>query len=249
MKLSNNNRPMEQLLITDPAQSANHSHKYLTVFAMLWITFLLLTVFTTLKTFELFGYVFFAVVIGYPVTYFFSDIFTEVYGYRVSRKIIWTGFACITIASTMAYLYTLIPPSSYFTPAENEAFNTIFRASPIISIATIIGFWAGENINSILLAKLKIWTGGTKQGLRYILSTFFGQIVDNLTAVTIIVVVANLFSFREALSGIITAVLFCTAWEIVILPITYRAIKIIKRAEGLDTYDHGTSFNPFHVRQ
>ncbi len=237
-----------QTLITDPTISANQPHKYLIVFAMLWITFLLLTTFTALKTFELFGFVFFAAVIGYPITYIFSDIFTEVYGYRVSRKVIWTGFLCMTIASTLAYIYTLIPPSSYFSGTENDAFNLIFRASPVISFAMIVSFWAGENINSILLAKMKIWTRGTKQGLRYILSTFFGQIIDNLTGVTLIVLIANLFTYKEAFSGMITAILFCTVWEIIALPVTYSVIRAIKRAEGLDTYDHGTKLNPFNLK-
>ena len=239
----------DKQLITDPIVSAERPHKYLIVFAMLWITFLLLTVFTTLKTFELFGVVFFAAVIGYPVTYIFSDIFTEVYGYRVSRKIIWTGFACITIASIVTYLYTLIPPSSYFAEAENSAFNLIFRASPFISLATIIGFWAGENVNSIILAKMKIFTQGKKQGFRYIASTFFGQIADNVTAVSIIVIIANLFTYQEAFQGMVTSILFCTAWEIVALPITYKVIRLIKHAEGLDTYDRGTKLNPFALRQ
>lgn len=216
---------------------------------MLWVTFLLVAVFTTLKTFELFGIVFFAAVIGYPMTYIFSDIFTEVYGYRVSRKVIWTGFACISIASILAYLYTLIPPSSYFSEAENGAFTMVFRASPFITLATIAGFWVGENVNSIILAKMKVFTGGKKQGLRYILSTFFGQIADNVTAVTVIVVIANLFTYQEALQGMITTIVFCTVWEMVALPITYLVIKRIKRAEGLDTYDHGTNFNPFAVKQ
>lgn len=215
---------------------------------MLWITFLLLTVFTTLKTFEFKGIIFFAAVIGYPFTYIFSDIFTEVYGYRVSRKIIWTGFACLAIASGMAYLYTLIPPSSYFSEVENNAFNLIFRASPFITLATIFGFWAGENVNSIILAKMKIWTNGKKDGVRYIASTFFGQIADNVTAVIVIVIIANLFTYQEALSGVLTTVVFCTCWEIVALPITRRAIQFIKYKEGLDTYDHGTSFNPFNLK-
>lgn len=215
------------------------------MFAMLWITFLLLAVFTSLKTFELYGIIFFAAIIGYPVTYIFSDIFTEVYGYRVSRRIIWTGFGCIAIASSLAFLYTLIPPSSYFTQTENDAFNLIFRASPFISLATVIGFWAGENINSIILAKLKLFTQGKKEGLRYIISTFLGQIADNITAVTVIVVVANLFTYQEAFSGMLTSIIFCTAWEIIALPITYRAIRAIKRAEGIDTFDTTTKLHPF----
>lgn len=234
-----------QTLITDPEVTAVRPHKYLIVFAMLWITFLLVTIFTSLKSFEIGGVVFFAAVIGYPITYIFSDIFTEVYGYRTSRRIIWTGFLCIATASGLAFLYTLIPPSSYFGATENEAFNLIFRASPFISLATIIGFWAGENVNSIVLAKLKLLTQGKKQGVRYIASTFFGQIVDNLTAVSVIVLVANLFTYQEAFSGMLTSILFCTAWEIIALPVTYQAIRFIKHAEGIDTFDTTTKLHPF----
>jgi uncharacterized PurR-regulated membrane protein YhhQ (DUF165 family) len=30
----------------------------------------------------------------FPLSYIFGDILTEVYGYRASRRVIWTGFAC-----------------------------------------------------------------------------------------------------------------------------------------------------------
>ncbi len=35
----------------------------------------------------------------FPVSYIFGDILTEVYGYRRSRRVIWTGFACAALVS------------------------------------------------------------------------------------------------------------------------------------------------------
>ncbi len=238
---------MQKELIENPELTAELPHKYLGTLGMVWISFLLLTMFTTVKSFDIFGFTFLAAAIGYPVTYVFSDIFTEVYGYRVSRKIIWTGFVCIGLATTFAYLYTLIPPSQYFSQADNDSFNFIFRASPAIAFATIMAFWAGELTNSIVLAKMKIFTTGRKQGLRYIVSTLFGQLMDNLTGVTVILLISNIFSAKEAFSIIPTTVIFCTVWEIVALPITYRVIRFIKYKEGIDTYDRGTKFNPFKL--
>lgn len=234
-------------LIKNPDITARQNHVYLGTLGMVWVTMLLVTIFTTLKTFDIFGVTFIAAAIGYPVTYIFADIFTEVYGYRVSRRVIWSGFFCVTLATGFAYLYTLLPPSIYFDKASNDAFNAIFRASPVIALASILAFWAGEFVNSFVLAKMKIYFKGKYEELRYITSTFFGQLVDNTVGVGTILLISNLFSFKEGLIAGVTSILFCTTWEMLALPITRRVIRFIKEKEGIDTYDVGTSFNPFKI--
>ena len=74
----------------DPKISYQANHKYLGIFGMLWITFLIMSTYTSLKTFMIFGLEFSVALIAYPVTYIFADIFTEVYGYKVTRKVVWT---------------------------------------------------------------------------------------------------------------------------------------------------------------
>lgn len=186
-------------------------------------------------------------ILTYPFTYIFSDIFTEVYGYRVSRKIVWTGLLCLILASLIAYVYSIVPPSSSFE--NNEAFNLIFKLSPILAIATVCSFFSGELTNSFVLAKLKIFTKGSHQGVRYIGSTLAGQLVDNTIFFTAVGLVAGFFTAGELVPLVLSSVTFSTLWETFMLPITYRVIKIIKRKEGLDTYDVGTDFNPFALRQ
>jgi hypothetical protein len=39
-----------------------------------------------------------------------------------------------------------------------------------------------------------------------------------------------------------------TGVEIAFLPITYRIVAFLKRAEHEDYYDRDTDFNPFHVK-
>jgi uncharacterized integral membrane protein (TIGR00697 family) len=237
----------KELLITDPKITYDLPHKYLGIFGMIWVSFLLMTSFTTIKTFDLFGLIFAAAALGYPITYIFSDIFTEVYGYKVSRKIVWSGLICVMITTVVATLYTYIPPSQYFGQTENEAFNLIFRSSPIIAFATIMAFLVGEFVNSYVLANLKLKTNGKFQEFRYVASTFCGQLLDNATGVSIILLASNLFSMGEAVSIGITTTIFCTTWEFFMIPFTRKFIKWIKEQEGIDTYDHGTNFNPFKL--
>jgi queuosine precursor transporter len=37
--------------------------------------------------------------------------------------------------------------------------------------------------------------------------------------------------------------------ELDVLPVTYHVVAFIKRKERLDTYDVGTNFNPFSLKQ
>lgn len=213
---------------------------------MLWVTFLIINLFTALKTFELGGFVFAVAILTYPFVYIFADIFTEVYGYRVTRKVVWTGFFCMALSSIIAYIYTIIPSPNF---ADSEAYNLIFKSSPIVAFFVILAFFCGELTNSYVVAKLKILTKGKYLNLRLVLSTLFGQLVDNSIAITGIFLFAGWFTAEQIVPLIVSTVIFCTTWEIIALPITRKAIRVIKQKEGLDTYDIGTNFNPFGLRQ
>jgi queuosine precursor transporter len=235
-----------QQLITDPALSAARPHKYLGIFGMLWVTVLLVGTFTSLKTFYLWGFVFSVGAIAYPFVYIFADIFTEVYGYRVTRKIVWTGFVCMLLAATLTSIYSYVPNPDF---ALDEAFNAIFRAAPVVALGFIVAFFAGELTNSFIVAKMKLWAKGRFLNFRLVLSTFFGQTVDNTIAFFTAFYFAGWFTAAEIIPLTISTVVFCTAWEIIALPITRWVIRVVKQKEGLDTYDHGTNFNPFSLKQ
>ena len=61
-------------LITDPVVAANQYTKYLGILGMLWVTFLLITVFTAVKTFSIGPFVLNIAILAYPFTYVFADI-------------------------------------------------------------------------------------------------------------------------------------------------------------------------------
>lgn len=236
----------DNTLITDPNLSYVANHKYLATFGMVWISFLILLIFTSIKTFTIFGLEYSVGIITYPITYIFADIFTEVYGYRSTRKIVWTGFFSLALVSIFAYLYSIIPPSQNFT--EDQSFQLIFKSAPVVVLFTLLAFFSGELTNSFVLAKLKIYTNGNLPELRYVLSTFLGQILDNTIFVVGVYLFANFYTYETIIPLIISSVMFCVLVEIVMIPVTRKVIKIIKVKEGLDTYDHGTNFNPFSLK-
>jgi uncharacterized PurR-regulated membrane protein YhhQ (DUF165 family) len=64
--------------------------KLFSVFTGIFVASLLIANVTAPKIFQLGPFTFSGGVIVFPVVFIFGDILTEVYGYTLSRKIIWT---------------------------------------------------------------------------------------------------------------------------------------------------------------
>ncbi len=233
--------------ITDPETTKNLPHKFLAAFGIIWISFFIINTLTSFKVINIYGAILSVGTLTYPVTYIFSDIFTEVYGYRVSRKVVWTGFLGFLIVSIVGYIYSIIPGDASFSSSSNDAFNTVFKFSPLLVLISLCAFPLGELTNSFVLAKLKIFTVGKFEEFRYITSTLLGQTVDNTIFYLGTFFILGWYTFETLPVLIATTVSFCTFVEFVMLPLTKKIIRHIKEKEGIDTYDHGANFNPFKL--
>ena len=61
---------------------------------------------------------------------------------------------------------------------QQAAVNLIFGQTWRIVLASLLAFWAGEFVNSFVMAKMKVWTGGRKLWTRTIGSTIVGEGAD-----------------------------------------------------------------------
>src|SRR3954464_9131986 len=120
----------------------------------------------------------------FPITYIFGDVFTEVYGYAASRRAIWMGFLAMGLLSVFGEIAVALPPAPDWH--NQQAFATVFGLVPRFAIASLVAYWAGEFTNSYTMAKLKLWTKGSKLWTRTIGSTLTGQAVDT----TIVIMIA-----------------------------------------------------------
>ena len=185
----------------------------------------------------------------FPVSYIFGDILTEVYGYKRSRKVIWTGFAALTLSSLVFWLINLMPGElTWQQYAGDAAYMAILGGMSTggIVLASLAGYLTGEFTNSVILAKMKLVTSGRYLWLRTIGSTLFGQLVDTLA----FLVVASLFSvFPWSLFAtlFVSNYIFKVSIEILFTPLTYGVVRWLKRVEQEDFYDRNTDFNPFRA--
>ena len=177
----------------------------------------------------------------FPITYIFGDIFTEIYGYAASRRAIWSGFFATGLLYAVSAIVIALPSDPQFK--NQAAFVAVFSILPRILAASLIAFWAGEFANSYTMARLKLLTKGRWLWTRTVGSTVVGQAVD--TTLVIVITFAGTFSPRKLLEIIVTGYLLKVAYEVLATPLTYLVVNWLKRAEGVDTFDTRTNFNPF----
>lgn len=124
------------------------------------------------------GYTFGAGILFFPLSYVLGDVLTEVYGYANARRCVWTGFVAMLFMAFMSFVVVAMPPAEGWD--GQAAYQTVFGSTWRIVAASVMAFWAGEFVNSFVLAKMKVWTGGRHLWTRTIGSTVFGQAVDSL---------------------------------------------------------------------
>lgn len=188
-------------------------------------------------------YIFGTGVLFFPLSYLFGDILTEVYGYARSRRVIWAGFGALIFASFMSWAVTSLPPAHTMSPEQQNAVNLIFGQTWRIVFASLLAFWAGEFINSYVLAKMKLFTAGKYLWTRTIGSTIAGEAVDS--AIFYPLAFLGTWSTEQVISVMIGNYFIKVIWEVLSTPVTYRIVGFLKRAEHEDYFDRNTDFNPF----
>ena len=184
-------------------------------------------------------------VLFFPISYVFGDILTEVYGYSRARRVIWAGFASLLFAAVMASVIVALPhaPNWPNQAAYEIAFGNTWR----IALASMFAYFCGEFVNSFVLAKMKVATSGRYQGARFVGSTIAGEAVDSALFYPLAFYNSGIMPNELVITLAYTQFVTKTLVEIAFLPVTYRIVAFLKRAENEDYYDRDTDFNPFKI--
>jgi queuosine precursor transporter len=165
-----------------------------------------------------------AAIVIFPLAYLFGDVLTEVWGYRVARMVIWTGFFANIVVVLFIAAAIAIPSDPHYT--DQAAYARVL----------------GEFLNAFILARLKVATKGRFLWTRTIGSTLVGQGVDS--AVFISLAFAGTQPWSVLIIIIRDVWVVKVLYEVIATPITYALVTALKRIEGVDTYDRDTKFAP-----
>ncbi len=218
-------------------------YRYVIPIASLLTATLLIANTLDTKIFDFFGLALPAGIILFPLAYLAGDILTEVYGYAISRRVIWSGFAALIVMVLSYEIARALPPASFWP--NQTAFDTVLAQIPRIVLASIVAYLCGEFTNSYIVAKMKVWMDGRAMWLRFVASTIFGQLVD--TTVFVAIAFTGVYAPGALVSISLSAWAIKVCWEIIALPLTLPLVRALKRIENEDFYDRQTNFNPFHI--
>jgi uncharacterized integral membrane protein (TIGR00697 family) len=221
----------------------NRQFRYYDLILGLFVAVLLISNVASSKVLDLGPFTFDGGTILFPISYIFGDILTEVYGYKRSRRVIWTGFFAAFLMSAVFMIVGKLPPAADWP--NQEAYDKILGLTPRIVIASLIAYFAGEFSNSYTLAKMKIFTKGKLLWTRTVGSTIVGEGID--TVLFVFIAFYGVFPGGLLLSILISNYIFKVCFEAVFTPFTYMIVRFLKRKEHSDVYDHDTNFNPFSI--
>lgn len=216
---------------------------YFTVVAIVYIAALLISNIAAQKLILVGPFVFTGGVMLFPITFIFNDLMTEVWSYKKTRIIIWTGFGCSLFMSLFLYLIVQAKPAPGWE--FQDAFQTTFALVPRVVTASLLAYFCGEFMNSFVLSKMKLADKNKKMGLRFILSTVVGDAVDTVifAAIALYGIVPN----ETLLTSMWSGYLFKVLYEIIAMPISVPLTKWFKKKANADIYDYDTNYNPFKL--
>ncbi len=181
--------------------------------------------------------------IVFPMSYIINDCIVEVYGFRLARLTIWLGFFMNLLSVILIHIAIALPADVSWQ--GQDAFVATFGSSARILMASFVAMICGSMVNAYVMSKMKLGQQGRNFSLRAVASTLFGETVDSLVFFPI--------AFYGVLPNTTLVALICTqagmktAYEIVVLPLTVRVVRYLKRKEELDVYDYKVSYKWWRI--
>ena len=180
----------------------------------------------------------------FPISYIINDCIAEVWGFKKARLIIWSGFAMNFFVVGLGLIAVAIPAAPFWEGEEH--FDFVFGMAPRIVAASLMAFLVGSFLNAYVMSKMKIASQGRNFSARAILSTIVGETADSLIFFPI--AFGGIIAWKELLIMMGLQIVLKSMYEVIILPVTIRVVKVIKKVDGSDVYDTNISYNVLKVK-
>lgn len=172
--------------VTDnPLKNREKSLLPFIIVTSLFVTFYLTSNIMAVKVISIFNLFYFdAGTITFPITYMLSDVLTEIWGYKTTRKVIFLTLFCNILLVVFTQIGVWLPSPDYLSDTA-QAYNNTFGYVPRIVLGSLTGFLCGELSNSWIMERMKAATKGRHLWMRTIGSSVVGFMFDTIPFVLI----------------------------------------------------------------
>ena len=197
------------------------------------------------KVIQVFGITVTAGLIVFPISYIINDCIAEVWGFKKARLIIWSGFVMNFFVVALGQVAVALPAAPFWE--GEESFNFVFGMAPRIVVASLSAFLVGSFLNAYVMSKMKIASKGKNFSARAIWSTVVGETGDSIIFFPI--AFAGIIPWNELVLMMGVQIVLKSLYEVLVLPVTIRVVKYIKKVDGSDVFDENISYNILKIKE
>ena len=165
-------------------------------------------------------------ILTFPILFIVNDILSEIYGYKLTKDVIYLGFI-INLVVVVLYQVAMIFPSN---SPNAPAFAALLSTTPRLFVAGLISYMASNLLNSKILVKLKE---------KYHNLLFVRVVGSTVIGVTVDSVIFIFISFYGVLPNELVVTMICcqiffkVLYELIFYPVIRKVIfKIRTLDEG-----------------
>ncbi|MFC6858198.1 queuosine precursor transporter [Zunongwangia atlantica] len=215
------------------------AYRFYLILAALFIASLVVSnlIFQKFFSWDFFGIYTFEISVGilpYPVTFLITDIISEVYGKKKANQVVTAGIFASLFSLLIVYTADAVPATDW-SPIGDELFKTVFGATAIAVIASMLAYLLAQYIDIQLFHFWKKLTKGKHLWIRNNFSTFLSQFVDTFS-VLFLLCSFNKIEWDRFGALLLSGFLFKVIVAICDTPFLYAAVyamrKRFKLAEG-----------------
>jgi queuosine precursor transporter len=177
-----------------------------------------------------------------PFVFIMDDIITEIYGYRIARGVIISGYAAQTIFVCVCQLIIIAPYPSFFR--EEQAYFYILGPSLLrIDLSGFAAYLTANLLNSYIISRWKLLLKGRHFWLRSIGSSLFAEALYSFLA--ILMMELKSIPFHDILKVVGISYSIKAIYSAVFSGPSNLLVNYIKKSTGVDVYDFPKDFTPF----
>jgi len=180
-----------------------------------------------------------------PLVFILDDIITEIYGYKVARNVILSGFAAQTLFVLICCLVVSSPSPGFFQE-KNTYYHILGPSLLRINVSGFVAYITANIINSYIIARWKILVKGKYFWLRSIGSSTFSEALYTFLAIIMMELnsIALIDIFRVASISFLIKLLYSAIFA----GPANVLVNYIKNKTGLDVYEFPKIFTPFKYK-
>ena len=177
-----------------------------------------------------------------PFVFILDDIVAEIYGYKITQSLIFTGFFAQTLFVIICQLALIAPHPSFFK--EQASYDYVLGASLLrINISGFIAYIMANLANSYILSRWKILLKGRYFWLRSLGSSTFSEALYSLLAILMMEIAS--IPLNRILQVITLSFSIKAIYSILLAGPANLLVNYLKKITNIDVYDFPKKFTPF----